>query len=88
MQSLPDHQFLFICYVVDHFSNFHLLPPLKTESTKEVMQGLIERVFSVFGLPSVLHRDNGSEFVNEVLNSTNILWPGTCKVVNVSSGHS
>ena len=52
------------------------------------MQGPIEHVFSTLGLPFVLHIDNGSEFVNEVLNSTIILWPGTCKVVNVSSGHS
>ena len=88
MQSKPDHQFIFICHVVDHFSKFHLLFPLKTKSAKEVTQGLIERVFIIFELPSVLHSDNGSEFVNEILNSTIILWPGTCKIVNGSPGHS
>ena len=61
---------------------------LKQKKAKEVTQGLIERVFSVFGLPSVLHSDNGSEFVNEILRRTIILWPGTCKIVNGSPGHS
>ena len=88
MESKLDHQFIFICHVVDHFSKFHLLFPLKTKSAKEVTQGLIERVFIIFELPSVLHSDNGSEFVNEILNSTIILWPGTCKIVNGSPGHS
>ena len=88
MQSKPDHQFFFICHVLDDFSKFHLLFPLKTKAAKEVTQGLIERVFSVFGLPSILHSDNGSEFVNEILNSTIILWPEICKVVNGSPGHS
>ena len=74
--------------MVDHFSKLHLLFPLKTKSAKEVTQGLIERVFSVFGLPSVLQSDNGSEFMNEILRSTIILWPGTCKIVNGSPGHS
>ena len=26
--------------------------------------------------------------MNEILNSTIILWPGTCKIVNGSPGHS
>ena len=88
MQSKPDHHLLFICHVVDHFSKFHLLFPLKTKSAKEVTQGLIELVFRVFGLPSVLQSDNGSEFMNETLRSTIILWPGTCKIVHGSPGHS
>ena len=88
MQSKPDHQFLFICHVVDHFSKFHLLFPPKTKSAKEVTQGLIELVLSVFGLPSVLQSGNGSEFMNETLRSTIILWPGKCKIINGSPGHS
>ena len=71
--------------MVDHFCKFHLLFPPKTKSAKEVMQDLIGRVFSVFGLPCVSHSDNGSEFVSEILNSTSIIWPGTC---NASPGHS
>ena len=74
--------------MVDHFSKFHLLFPPKTKSSEEVTQDLIGRVFNAFGLPSVLHSDNGSEFVSEILNSTSIIWPGTCKIVNGSPGHS
>ena len=74
--------------MVDHFSKFHFLFPPKTKSSEEVTQDLIGRVFNAFGLPSVLHSDNGSEFVSEILNSTSIIWPGTCKIVNGSPGHS
>ena len=74
--------------MVDHFCKFHLLFPPKTKSAKQVTQDLIGRVFSVFRLPCVLHSDNGSEFVSEILNSTSIIWPGTCKIVNGSPGHS
>ena len=87
MQSKPDHQLFVISHAVDDFSKFHLLFPLKTKSAKEFTQGLIEQVFSVFGLPSVLYSDNGSKFVNEILNSTIIFWAGVSNIVNGSPGH-
>ena len=41
-----------------------------------------ERVFSVFGLPYILHSDNGREFVNNLIVDTIEAWSGECKLVN------
>ena len=55
---------------------------MKSKEVKEVATGLRERVFSYFGLPYILHSDNGREFVNSVTVDTIDIWPGECKIVN------
>ena len=61
---------------------FHILFPMKSKQAKEVVHGLKERVFSVFGLPYILHSDNGTEFVNNLIVDTIEAWPRECKLVN------
>ena len=75
METLPDRHFKYICHVVDHFSKSRVLFPLKTKSTKEVVKDLMERVFSYSGLPIVFYSDNGSEFVNSMIESIWQLLP-------------
>ena len=55
---------------------------MKSKQAKEVVHGLKERVFSVFGLPYILHSDNGTEFVNNLIVDTIEAWPRECKLVN------
>ena len=55
---------------------------MKSKQAKEVVLGLKERVFSVFGIPYILHSDNGREFVNNLIVDTIEAWPGECKLVN------
>ena len=52
------------------------------KSAVEVSNGLIERVFCIFVLLSILHSDN------DVIKSTTALWPETLKRVNGISGYS
>ena len=55
---------------------------MKSKQAKEVVHGLKECVFSAFGLPYILHSDNGREFVNNLIVDTVEAWPGECKLVN------
>ena len=50
-------------------------------------KNLIERVLSLFGLPTILHNDNGIEFFNEIIQATVLLWPGKGSLVNENPGH-
>lgn len=88
MQSKPDGKYMFVGHVVDHFSKFHVLFPLRSKYAVEVAKNLKVRVFSYFGLPKILHSDNGREFVNDLIKSLLILWPGESNMINGSPGHS
>jgi len=88
MQSQADGEYKFIGHIVDHFSKFHILFPMKTKSAMETARNCIERFFSVFGLPNIIQSDNGSEFVNDVIRAITVLWPGKSQFCRGSVGHS
>ena len=88
MQSRPSGAYKFIGHVSDHFSKFRIVFPLPSKEASEVADQLNTRVFSFFGLPSILHSDNGKEFVNSVIQATLVIWPGVCSIVNGGVRHS
>lgn len=88
MQTKADGNFRFICHVVDHFSQFHFVYPLKTKTGEETAKMLKEKVLCYVGLPSILHTDNGSEFVNAMMKTLLVLWPGQCEFIQGNPGHS
>ena len=55
---------------------------MKSKQAKEVVLGLKERVFSMFGLPYILHSDNSREFVNNLIVDNIEAWSGECKLVS------
>ena len=57
----------FILSVIDHFTRFVVLIPIKDKAARTIVRHLIERVFSVFGPPETLHSDQGKEFENELV---------------------
>ena len=49
---------------------------------EEVSEGLVIFVFSCYGLPNILHSDNGLEFKNKLVTSLVDRWSGSCKIVH------
>ena len=66
MRNTPDEDYHYIGHVMDHFSKFHVLFPLKSKSADEVARLFKERVLAYFGPPHIFHTDNGTSFT--VLN--------------------
>ena len=48
----------------------------------------MEKVLSIFGLPTILHSDNGKEFVNDIIKATLLIRSRQCNIVNGNPGHS
>ena len=78
----------YICHVVDQFTKFHCLFPLINKCSKEVSKGSVARVLSIIGLPTILHSDNGKEFVNDIIKATLFIWPDQCNIVNGNPGQT
>lgn len=66
MQHCPDGEFRHICHVMDHFSRFHFLFPLKSRSPGEVARGLEERVMAYVGPPRILNSSTDPKFIHKL----------------------
>ena len=75
-------EYSYICHVIDHYSSFNLIWAQSNKAALEVVENLIIRVFSVFGLPKIFHSDNGLEFKNQFVTALIDKWPGDCKIVH------
>ena len=54
--------------IIDHFTGFVILKPLQSKEASVVAAALYE-VFCIFGFPSNLKSDEGTEFANAILKS-------------------
>ena len=87
MRHLPDREFKWILHLVDHWSKFNLAFPLQCKSANDVASALQKWVFPVIGLPSILHSDNGHEFVNQLIDEVVSNWPGQVQLVSGRPRH-
>jgi len=88
MRQSPDRGYNHICHVMDHYTKFHIIYPLKTKTAQEVAFSLEERVLAYMGTPRIFHSDNGREFVNQVLRALFEKWGGDTIFVNGRPRHS
>ena len=88
MQANADGEYRYIGHIVDHFTKFRIIFPLKTKTAAEVAENIEKRYFAYFGIPRIIHTDNGTEFTNSLLKCLVRLWPGKCKFVTGRPGHS
>lgn len=59
-RSKQGHIGLFI--VLDHFSKFHWVCPLKKFRSKDTIEFLQDQIFFAYGVPEIIISDNGSQF--------------------------
>jgi len=62
-RSRGENSYVFI--VVDHFSKFTLLKGMREAPSAGVIRFLRQEVFNKFGVPVLLHSDNGKQFVSK-----------------------
>ena len=87
MRHLPHDGNKWILHIVDHWSKFNLAYPLPQKTAKEVTNALEKWVFPIFGLPTILHSDNGREFVNHLIEDILATWPGAVQLVSGRPRH-
>ena len=87
MRHLPDGDFKWILHIIDHWSKFNLAFPLINKGANNVAEVLEKYVFPIVGLPSILHSDNGREFVNSVIKDILNDWPGQVQLVSGRPRH-
>ena len=58
----------YILGIIDNFSRFVVLVPLKRATGEEVAKALYNRWITIFGAPESIHSDRGTEFQNEVVS--------------------
>lgn len=50
---------------LDHFSKFVFLQPLRKADATSIIQFLESQIFAIFGVPELIHSDNGKQFVSK-----------------------
>ena len=80
MGHLPHDGNKWILHTVGHWAKFNLAYPLPHKTAKEVTNA-VEKWY-IFGLPTILHSDNGREFVNHLIEDVLATWPGAAQLVS------
>jgi len=62
-RSKREHAWIFI--VVDHFLKFTVLKAMREASSADVVNFLVHEVLFKFGVPEVIHSDNGWKFISK-----------------------
>lgn len=67
MRCRPDGEYNWILHLRDHYSKFSWLYPLKSKTSDEVADRVIEWIASCGEAPSIIQCDNGNEFKGVLL---------------------
>ena len=81
MQSMAHMGYKWIMVYQDHLTKFCVLRSLTSKRAAEVAYQLMD-VFLLFGIPTILQSDNGSEFTANIITELKQLWPDV-KLVHV-----
>lgn len=56
---------VYVFVVVDHFNKFIFLKAMKEATANNVIKFLVEDIFRKFGVPEIVHSDNGAQFISK-----------------------
>ena len=87
MRHLPDGDFHWILHCIDHWSKFNFAYPLESKHAANVSAALGNHVFPYFGVPRILHSDNGCEFVNSLIEKLLESWHSDIQLVSGRPRH-
>ncbi|KAL0242604.1 hypothetical protein GEMRC1_005167 [Eukaryota sp. GEM-RC1] len=72
---------IYLLVFIDSFTRFTILCPLKELNAHETAYSLVCNVCAIFGIPDLIHSDNGKEFANHVFNDV-------CKQFDITTNKS
>ena len=72
--SMCQDQHKWIMVHQGHLTKFCILRPLTSKRASEVAYQLLD-IYLLLGAPSILQRDNGSEFTAQVITELEQMWP-------------
>ena len=55
------------CQLIDHLTRSVILAAIPNKEATTIARTLVDRVFSVFGVPELLHSDMGKEYDNQLV---------------------
>ena len=87
MRHLPDGKYHWILHAVDHWSKFNFAYPLESKHASGVSEVLNSHLFPYFGVPRILHSDNGREFINNVIDGLLKSWHTDIQLVSGRPRH-
>ena len=74
--------FRYLATLMDGFTKFLIVVPLKNKSALTVARAIVDRVYTVFGVGDILTTDGGREFNNLIQDNLNrILGIQVCRVL-------
>ena len=59
----------YVSSVIDHLTRLVILAAIANKEATTIARTLVDRVFSVFGVPELLHSDMGKESENQLVKS-------------------
>ena len=63
----------YVSSVIDHLTRLVILAAIANKEATTIARTLVDRVFSVFGVPEGLHSDQGKEFENQLVKELQIV---------------